>query len=413
MKRSIAISVVMAAMVLGKASLARAQCTDPSETSVTTATRTFSSGSSWSIGISRRACEGLALGPIVYTPAGGVARTVLFRATIAEVHVPYHSGSPRFHDVTSSTDGLGVNAVPLAAAECAGTRFDGNRICVQNADGGYAWKMMSSFRTAQAVEIFMSSQLGNYNYINKWTFHDDGSIEPQVGLTGQLQEYGDGAAYLPYGGQVNPAGAAVPHVGKSHMHNFYYRLDFDIGGSANDAVARLNFNPQIGPPGSPDSTCTIAGQCGFTTQTQITTEQAQVFSTTGQTSWVVYDKALLNADGRNIGYEILPKITGLWRGMTSTSEPWSNAELWVTTFNNCERYAVENFAPHLDPACGAPAANVSAMLNGASVDGVDLVVWYVNRFQHVPRDENEVNMPIEWTGFSIEPRNFHFQNPAP
>ena len=57
--------------------------------------------------------------------------------------------------------------------------------------------------------------------------------------------------------------------------------------------------------------------------------------------------------------------------------------------------------------------NVTAMLNGASVDGVDLVVWYVNRLQHVPRDENEVNMPIEWTGFSIEPRSFFFQNPAP
>jgi primary-amine oxidase len=53
------------------------------------------------------------------------------------------------------------------------------------------------------------------------------------------------------------------------------------------------------------------------------------------------------------------------------------------------------------------------MLSGASVNGVDLVVWYVNRFQHVPRDENQLNMPIEWTGFSIEPRNFHFQNPAP
>jgi len=414
MKRFIVILAIVTATVAVTTSSAWAQCADPTETFVTTVTRTFSAGSTWSIGVSQRACEGLAIGPVVFTPAGGVAQEVLFKGTIAEVHVPYHTGSPRFLDATASTNGLGANAVALAAAECAGTLFDANHICVQNSDGGYGWKFGTSFRTAQAVEIFMSSQLGKYNYINKWTFHDDGSIEPQVGLTGRLQTLGDGAAYLPYGAQLNAANAvppAVPHVGKSHMHNFYYRLDFDIGGSANDAVARMSFNPSMIP--SPDTNCATAGQCGTNTQTQLLTEQFQTFSTTGQTSWVVFDKTIVNAEGRSIGYEIEPKITGLWRGMTSTTEPWSNADLWVTTFNGCERYAVENFAPHLDAACGTPAANLSAMLNGASVDGVDLVVWYVNRFQHVPRDENEVNMPIEWTGFTIEPRNFHFQNPAP
>jgi primary-amine oxidase len=354
----------------------------------------------------------LTIGPVFFTPAGGASTEVLFRGTLAEVHVPYHTGSPRFHDVTSSTDGLGVsaNAIVLAAAECGGSLFDGNRICVQNADGGYGWKFGTNFRTAQSIEIFMSSQLGQYNYINKWTFHDDGSIEPQVGLTGRLQSFGNGAAYLPYGAQLNPA-ASPPVVGKSHMHNFYYRLDFDIGGSGNDAVARVNFNPST--VASPDTSCATVGQCGTNTQTQILTEQFQSFSSFGQTSWIVYDKAILNSDGRNIGYEILPKITGQWRGMTSTTEPWSNADLWVTTFDPCERFAAENFAPHLDASCGTPAADLSAMLNGASVDGADLVVWYVNRFQHVPRDENQLNMPIEWTGFSIEPRNFFFQNPAP
>jgi len=402
--------VMVAVSVVGTAP-ARAQCVDPTETFVTTVTQTFSAGSSWSIGVARRACEGLAIGPVFFTPAGGTSQEVLFKGTISEVHVPYHTGLQRFHDVTSATSGLGANAVPLVAAECGGTRFDGDRICVQNADGGYGWKFGTSFRTAQAIEIFMSSQLGNYNYINKWTFHDDGSIEPQVGLTGRLQDKKDGAAYLPYGAQLNPASAAIPSVGKSHMHNFYYRLDFDIGGSGNDAVSRVTFSPST--VASPDSSCATAGQCGINTRTQLLTEQAQVYSAFGQTSWVIFDKAILNADGRSIGYEVLPRITGQWRGMTSTTEPWSNAELFVTTFNACERYAVENFTPHLDASCSGAAANVTAMLNGASVDGVDLVVWYVNRFQHVPRDENEVNMPIEWTGFSIEPRSFFFQNPAP
>src|SRR5262245_14806096 len=323
MSKLVGLLVMVAVSVVGMAH-ARAQCADPSETFVTTVTRTFSAGSSWSIGVSRRACEGLAIGPVFFTPAGGTSQEVLFKGTISEVHVPYHTGVARFHDVTSSTSGLGANAVPLVAAECAGTLFDGNRICVQNADGGYGWKFGTSFRTAQSIEIFMSSQLGQYNYVNKWTFHDDGSIEPEVGLTGRLQDIRNGAGYLPYGAQLNPTSAATPSVGKSHMHNFYYRLDFDIGGSANDAVSRFNFSPSM--LASPDTACASVGQCGVNTLTQLLIEQAQVYSAFGQTSWVVFDKGILNADGRSIGYEILPHVTGQWRGMTTSSEPWSNAE---------------------------------------------------------------------------------------
>jgi primary-amine oxidase len=195
------------------------------------------------------------------------------------------------------------------------------------------------------------------------------------------------------------------------MHNFYYRLDFDIGGARNDAIARMSFQPSSRP--SPETSCATPGQCGTNTQAQILTEQAQTFSATEQSSWVVFDKTIVNADGRRIGYEIKPNSPGGWRGMASTTEPWANGDLWVTTFNRCERYAARNVVPHLEAACGAPAANVAAMLNGASVDGADLVVWYANRIQHVPRDEDEINMPIEWTGFSIQPRNFHYRNPAP
>lgn len=410
MKRLVGILVLGVVTVMVIATTARAACTNPAETFVTTVTRTFSSGSAWRIGVYHRACEGLTIGPVFFTPAGGVAQQVLTRGTIAEVHVPYHTGAPRFFDVTVSTSGLGAEAVALAPAECTGTRFDANRICVQNHDGGFGWKFGTSYRQAQAIEIFMSSQVGAYNYINKWTFHDDGTIEPQIGLTGRLQRFGTGPAHLPYGSQVNSA-SAIPHVAKSHMHNFYYRLDFDIGGARNDAIARMSFQPSSTP--SPDTNCATPGQCGTNTQAQILTEQAQTFSATEQASWVVFDKTIANADGRRIGYELKPSITGLWRGMASTTESWANADLWVTAFNRCERYAARNVVPYLDAACGAPAANVTAMMNGASVDGADLVVWYANRIQHVPRDEDEINMPTEWAGFSLQPRNFHYRNPAP
>jgi primary-amine oxidase len=346
----------------------------------------------------------------VFTPSGGAATTVLHRASLAEVHVPYDNNAARFRDVTLDTAGLGANAIALAPAECDGTLFDGNRVCVSNEDGGYGWKFSSSFRTKQRVEVFMASQLGQYTYINKWTFHDDGTIEPEVGLTGRLQILSSNAANLPFGSRLNPQSAGTPSIGLNHMHNFYYRLDFDIAGSGNDAVGRYSFNPTTSGAG-----CANQGACGTTTLTTIATEAAQTWSPTNQTSWVIYDKSVLNADGRRVGYELKPHISGLWRGMVNNGEPWSNADFWVTAYNGCEVFAATNAAPHLDPGagCGAPAANLSAMLNAQVVDGADLIVWYANRHHHITRDEDQTQMPTEWTGFHLEPRSFSASNPAP
>jgi primary-amine oxidase len=399
-------------LMVGGMSRAHAECTDPSETFVTTVSRTFATGSSWSIGVYRRVCEGLTIGTAVYQPAGGVAHTVLGRATIAEVHVPYHTGKPRFLDVTESTDGLGAIALALSAAECPnGTLFSSNAICVRAQDGGYGWKMGNNYRVAQAIEIFMTSQIGNYTYINRWTFRDDGSIEPAVGLTGRLNEFGTGAAYLPYGVRTDPETASPPVVALSHMHNFYYRLDFDIGGPDQDAVARIQYAPSKTP--SPDAPCTYLGQCGTTSFVRLVTETAQVFSPVGQTAWVVYDKTITNDDGRSIGYQISPTYTGLWRGMTVAGEPWAGSDLWVTLQNKCERFPASNTAVRLAPSCPPPIRSLSFMLNDEPIDGADVVVWYASRLQHVPRDEDELDMPIAWTSFTIKPRNFYFQNPAP
>ena len=181
---------------------------------------------------------------------------MLARATIAEVHVPYHTGAPRYLDVTESTEGLGANAIPLAANECPnGTLFSGDRICVRAQDGGCRWKGGSSFRSSQAIEIFMSSQVGFYNYINRWTFRDDGTIEPSVGLTGRLNEFGTGPDYLPYGVRTDAESASPLVVSLSHMHNFYYRLDFDIGGPESGLSCSRDRIPwwrhQTGAPPSP------------------------------------------------------------------------------------------------------------------------------------------------------------------
>jgi primary-amine oxidase len=390
-----------------------AQCASGAAVHVTDVDQLSVNGSRWRFGVDRCPREGLAFTNVRFTPKGGVERLVLYQANIAQIHLPYHPGEPRFHDLSTDTAGLGDMALTLTAPECAGgTLLDGGRVCKQVEDRGYAWKYNGSYAMGEEVVVWMSSQLGRYTYINQWVFQDDGTIEPRVGLTGQLQMYGGSASYLPYGSRLNAESAATPTVGLNHMHNIYYRLDFDMNGSSNDAVDRIEYFQSMVP--SPDSSCAVVGQCGRDTLTRLDAEAVDFISPDHYTSWRVLDKVTTNADGRNIGYEIVPEIEGLWSGMTSASEPWSSGELWVTAYNQCELLPFDNVSPYLPAGCAAStAANVTAMTSpAANVNGADLVVWYANRFRHFVRDEDGPEMPIEWVGFHMSPRSFHHQNPT-
>jgi primary-amine oxidase len=369
--------------------------------------RSFPSGAAWSFDVSIAPCEGLVLSKVRYTPSGGTERLVLDRATLAEVHVPYDNSAARFLDVTDSTSGLGASAIPLAAEECEGEIHNGT-ICIEDEDGGYRWKFDTAFAKAHAVAVSVASQLGNYTYVNRWVFEENGAIEPAIGLTGMLQLISFDPSDAPqFGSSLAPAGAEAA-VGLNHMHNFYYRLDFDVDGAGNDVVSRISYSPSSSEPGCEGNAC------GKTAFTAIEQESAQEWSAIEQVTWLLQDTVTTNLDRRRIGYEIKPHYAGIWRGMTDGSEPWAQHELFVTRYNVCERFAVRNVAPYLGAQCPPSSApDVSAMVNGEATKGQDLVVWFVNRHHHVTRDEDEVFMPIEWTGFHISPRSFSDSNPAP
>nr|QKW93688.1 amine oxidase [Vitiosangium cumulatum] len=396
-------------VVLGFARVAEAQgCSPAACTGYTQVDHTFASGSRWNLTVQNCPCEGLVIQTASYTPRGGTSQLVLGRGSIAEIHVPYAVGTPRPLDVANA--GLGYNALTLTAAECAGgTLLANNQICQNIEDRGYAWKYMNTFQHGESLSVSMASQLGQYTYINLWEFHDDGTIEPRVGLSGRLQRVLSGTAYAPHGSRLDSETNAIPAYGISHLHNVYYRLDFDIRGPKNDVVEQMTFQPSTSP--SPDSSCSTPGTCGVNVRTPILLEAAQDFVPESYTSWFIYDKTLTNSDGRSVGYELVPHIEGLWTGQVSTTEPWSAHELWVTRYHWCEMLAVGNFPPHIDSSCSSAPTNVSAMVDGQSVDGHDVVVWYVNRHLHVPRDEDQTNMPIKWLSFEIKPRNFHHKNP--
>jgi primary-amine oxidase len=389
--------------------------------------QTFSSATRWRFCWEVVQREGLVINRAFYTDRGGIEREVLFRGSIAQVHVPYHPGSPRFFDLTTSTSGLGAGSLSLAAAECPGGTvldpgglFAGPRVCRQLEDRGLAYKYGPLSVNGQEITLWISSQLGQYNYVTQWTFADDGTIHADVGFTGRLQIYQSGVpSCVPgcppwslFGFRVNDESAGTAAWAISHMHNIYFRLDFDIGGAANDAVEGIfsyPWDPSFGP--SPIASCASPGQCNFNYRYNHSVEGIDQ-RWNPSLSWRAYDTAITNLEGRTIGYEIVPH-GARWDAMTTTTEPWSGAELYVTRQNACELLATQNQAPYIPATCPpATATDVRAMTaDHASVLGADNVIWYVHKFVHHPRDEDEVNMLVEKEGVELRPRSWRHKNP--
>jgi primary-amine oxidase len=351
-------------------------------------TFTFTNNAQWDMCWEQRNQEGIVFRTVYYRPPGGAQRLVLFQASLAEIFVPYDDGNPRFYDL--STYGLGGDhLVNLTSAECpGGTLINSggkNMLCRQGLGRGYAHKYGSSQRQGRQVRLFSVSGIGNYYYISSWLFNDDGSIQPSVQATGQL--YGD-TSNATYGWPVGPGNTDYR---TSHVHNYYWRLDFDLNGAANDQVEQFDF-----------------GGAGTTTRSRTTTaftlETKQKINLEAMRFWRVRDTATLNADSHSISYEIEPLSSHAHRG--PAAEPWTQNDFYLTQYRFCEQLAANNNG-------GSPCVangNVSSFVNGESVS--DVVIWFGATFHHVPRDEDQLYMPAHWSGFDIVPRDWTSQNPS-
>lgn len=349
---------------------------------------TLPSGGRWRMCWERRSLEGVVLHDVTYTPPGGDAVEVLGSMNLAQIHVPYDNNVARFHD--ESDFGLGFNIQDLGAADCPDgdllTDGTDHVLCQQVQASGYAYKSYQDQAQGSTLSLFSVSAIGAYNYVVAWNFDDDGAIRPEVGATGQLQMYGGTTST---GWNVGQGQVAV-----AHMHNFYWRLDFDIDGNGNDQVQELAATPSADRERITD------------TRTPFHTEVARRVSPRSFRSWRVRDTQTRNADGHPISYQLMPNTDFVFRG--PGYEPFTQNEFYATRLNTCERFASHN--PTQNGTCGG---NVSQFANGGSLDGADLVVWYGTSFHHLPRDEDEDHMDVHWSGFSIVPRDLTATYPIP
>ncbi len=355
---------------------------------------TFSNGAKWEMCWESRIRENLVLSDVYYTPPGGSAKRVLSTARLSQLHVAYDDSDVTYNDITQYGLGGGY-MVSLDESDCP----LGELLTIQTRPGLCHWRSQGNdnYRTpsrsvsAESLTLFSVSQVGAYAYIVTWKFFSDGAISPEVGATGALQRSSENTE-LPFGRLLS---GSDENLWLSHTHNYYWRLDFDLGENANDDVVT--------------ESRTILKETGQreTTIERFATEQARTVDPDTPVAWEIWDNLKANTpSAADSGYRIEPIRYG-HRLERKEKEPYTEFDFFVTVANDCERFASQN--ARFNPDC---LNTVAQYANGESLSNADLVLWHRVSFHHVPRDEDQRHMHTHWDGFTIEPLNIHKNTPG-
>lgn len=352
-------------------------CSDDSRIS-----QQFDNGAIWEFCWESRTRENLVLSDIIYTPPGAQPLKVISTARLSQLHVAYDDSDVTYNDVTQYGLGAGF-LLTLDYSDCPDGELlnVGSRpgLCKRLTSSESGYQTATRSNKTQSLNLFSVSQVGAYTYILSWSFYANGAIEPSIGATGALQRNSEDTE-LPYGRVLENDENTL---WLSHTHNYYWRLDFDLGESANDDVVsetRYELNEQ-----------------GRRTQ-QITTfssEQALRINPEAQATWTIQ----ANAQPDSPAYVIDPIRSG-HRYVRADVEPYSEYDFFITVANDCERFASQN--ARFNPDC---LNNVLQYVDGQSIVNEDLVLWHRVSFHHVPRNEDQRHMHSHWDGFLMKPRN--------
>lgn len=381
-KRLLAGLALFSAGCTGNYALAEEACTEDY-----TINTTLPNGGQWTLCWEHNLRNGISLHHIAYQPKNGARQAILYRAELAQVHVPYDDNGARYHDI--SDYGFGErNMLGLDKKECPNGNlilYAGKPIiCQQVLPRGEELRYQDQNVQGYKLSLFSISQIGSYDYIPRWEFFDNGSIELSVGATGTLQRFATGSQ-SDVGWPITP-----DKIGLSHLHNFFWRLDFDLAGNgANDTIEEINFARDSG---------------GLKAKHEpILLETGRDVNPETMRTWIVADKALKNAANAPIAYEIQLYQSGQ-RDIGPDEEAFTKHDIYFTKAKECERFASHNIDVDV---C---AKDLSTYINNESLEE-DIIVWPTTSFYHIPRAEDAPNMNVHWSGIRLKPFDWHDTNP--
>jgi primary-amine oxidase len=377
----------------------------------------------WDLRIGFTPREGLVLHQIGY---GG--RPIIYRASLAEMYVPYGDPAPthRFKNVFDQGEyGVGWLANSLAlGCDCVGhiQYFDGvvnnndgeattipNAVCMHEEDTGIGWKH-TDFRTG-AVQVRRRRRLvistivtvGNYEYGYFWYLYTDGTIEYEVKLTGVISTAAIAPGEKPkYGTLVAPG-----LYGPNHQHFFCVRLDMTVDGTANRVVEV----DSVASPAGPENP---HGNAWEAVSTVLTSEATAARDTDARRAryWKVESTEQVSALGAPTAYALMPggNVPPMYPAdaLYAPRSGFTEHQLWVTAHDDTQRFAAGDYPNQHPGGQGLPTYGAG----DRPLEGQDVVVWYTFGAHHVVRPEDWPVMPVSTVGFMLKPSGFFDGNPA-
>lgn len=351
--------------------------------------KTFASGAVWEFCWSIKDQEGLVLSQVHYQAPGTAYRRVLGEAALSQIEAEFDDGAvdPKF--VTTQLGLGGNNSLTQTAQDCPAGDLHAwggrNVLCATTHKAGYLYKYNTQ-RQTERFEISTSSQVGPRNYTLRWSFYENGTIEPAVGLSGILPAVGESSAQ--YGWPVGANG----EIASSFMDHYLWRLDFDLDDTANnDVVEEINSVPSADRLRK-TKTLAVVGS-----------ESARRLNPETKRFWRVRDGDSRNAAGNYISYELVPSNYDQSLA-NSRNEAWLQNDVYFTAYNACERFAANNPTTN----CGD---NVAQFMSGQNLNRQDVVLWYKQNTHYLPRSEDSNRMGTRWSSFKLLPRDWNAQNP--
>lgn len=379
----------------------------------------------WQFRVGFTAREGLVLHQLSFKD-GEERRSVLHRASLVEMVVPYGDPSPvqskkNAFDAGEYNIGALANSLVLGC-DCLGEiqYFDGvvvdshgnpftiaNAVCLHEEDDSIQWKHYdfrldtAEVRRSRRLVISFIATVANYEYGFYWYLYLDGTIEFQVKATGILSTAGQpkGTKSL-YGQTLNKDGLYAP----IHQHVFNVRLDFDLDGVDNTVYETNTVIPEDNP----------TKNVFYTVDTPLTTEQQAIrrSSLAEHRFWKIANEHRLNAVDEPVAYRLIPgdpvTIDALDDSWVAKRAGFAKQNLWVTPYERSERFPAGEYPNQSRGGDGLPAWTAA----DRDIADTDLVVWYTFGLHHVVRLEDYPVMPREQVGFKLQPHGFFDQNPT-
>jgi primary-amine oxidase len=377
----------------------------------------------WSLHAALHPVDGLVLSDLRYD-----GRQILYRASIAEMVVPYgepadghywrsyfDAGEYGLGRMTNSLehgcDCLGeIVYLDAVLADPAGEpQTISNAICLHEEDHGILWRHWDWYtddtqvRRSRRLVVSSVATVGNYDYGFYWSLYQDGSIELEVKLTGIILA----RAVRPEDSLRHSNRVAPDLAGPHHQHLFCARLDVAVDGLAN-TVYETDLVRAEDPPENPYGGAMEV----LSTRIESEREARRSIDPVRSRSWVVVNHQSRNAIGEPVGYKLVPYSGPVLLARPDSSvgrrAAFASAHLWVTRYAPDELHPAGDY-PNLHPGGDGISAWVQA---DRSLVDEDIVLWHVFGTSHAVRPEDWPVMPVERIGFALKPAGFFDRNPA-